>query len=233
MLLGMGQNIGSYLLGSIIMLAVLSSLSMAQAVVTGAETINISAYSISVPQGNKANVTFNVTLTGGYYTFGTAVYVANEQQLLNNSITALIKTQHPQPNNPPFQGKLLLFVSNDTPTGQYAVTLAGNSTNLTVKQAVLLLYVTHYKPTTTSTTSTIATTTVNPRTISTSTSLLSSSTSTTTVAQIIGPSLSNDIYYLVAVVAIVIVVIIIIMFLRGRRGTPVPAPPPEPTQQTG
>jgi hypothetical protein len=178
---------------------------------TGIENITLSSYSANASQGGNVSVSYNLTKSSGYYSFGTTLYVVASKQLGTENVTVILTKNF---GNPPISGVMYIFLTHGTAPGAYNITLAGNSTGVLVNPGTFILNV---LPPVSSSTSTLSSVTT------TSTTVVSTSMPQTSIPSTVpknngqsGSASGNNVAYLVFI-TIIVVLIIIILLLIGFR----------------
>ena len=204
-----------------IMLAVLLSYASAS---TGVENITLSQYAINASPGQNLNVNFSLKLVSGYDTFGTTFWVYNAADLGSQNITLILS---PNYGSPPINGVMHIFIGHTAAPGVYDISLRGNSSNLRINPAMLVLDIpsstTTAAPTTSAPGSSYATTSASTSvsastTVSAQASSAPSTVQQTTAASTVQSSSAKSgsgglSYYMLVMVLILVAVI---AFLVGK-----------------
>ncbi len=181
---------------------------------TGVENITLSKYSATLLPGGSVSTNYNLTLSNGYYTFGTNLYVVAEKQLSSNDNITVLLTENF--GNPPTGGVMYIFLGATTEPGTYNITLAGNSTGAFVNAATFELDVVQSIQNTSSTTTTkhsTATTSLGSTTVPSITYITTVSNTGVSKAKV-G---TNPFFYVIIALIVVAIIVMLFIAMRGRK----------------
>lgn len=182
----------------------------------GTENVTLSRYSANILPGGNVSVNYSLGLVSGYYSFGTTMYVKNNEQLISNGIDVLLSRDF---GNPPINGTMHIYLAHNITPGNYRVTLSGNSTQVGVNPGTISLSVGFNTTTYSSSMTTVATTVIT----SVSSSIVSTIAQNTnhsivpsTIAQVSTAAKSSGAAYYIVAIAIIAAILVWLVYFKKK-----------------